>query len=1352
MKKTLLLIVSLLISDYAFSQCMLYPVSLTERINNATVIVEGKVTAKESFWNEAHNLIHTANTVEVYKILSGAKAVSNQIIVITQGGQVGEDYHEVTPSLQLQIGDGGVFMLELAPAAIKLARVATNNQFRVYADQQGFIRFLDVNRTTATDIFNTYTNIANQVYKPITQQKNSSIKLVKSYPAPSQQKTSADPVINSLSPLTINAGNDEILTITGSSFGASQGTSTVKFATADNGGSTYTAAPTASTVSWADGQIRIKVPSGAGTGMVQVVVNGVTVTSTSTITVPFALLNISNKVTQHYDDDGQGGYTFQFFTEYFQNTPAVEAFKRAVQTLRCGTFINWKASTVTSTVDAAVDDGINIVRFDNGAELLPGVLGTCQSYYDCFGSTRVQVKEMDVNFDDGQNWHFGPSNPAFQQYDFESVMLHELGHGHQWGHVNSTSDVMSFNIANGVTKRSLTTNNINAGNTVMGRSTVAPQICSKPLMIKLNTANCVVNAPEANFSGTPTTSCANSATVAFTDLSSGLPTTWKWDFDNNGTTDATTQNPTYTYSMAGDYSVRLIVTNNAGLDTVIKTNYISIGNVQAPYTQNFETALFPPNKWSLTASPQDAVTWTTDTVIGINGTSTICAKMPFSEYGIAPLNQVDNLVSEAVSLAGLTSPVLVFNSAYRYFPDQNNYDTLKIVVSDDCGVTFSTPIFNKSGVALSRNKSHFTSTPYEPTVATEWVKDTISLGAYKDKTVKLKLIAINRFGKNLYIDDIKLMNLLGPPASAKISITAGNDTICQGSSVTFKVKPTNGGSTPSYQWKINGTAVQGATDSVFTSTTLANADKVNCKMTSSLSFVSNSVTESDTITMKVNPADNPSFSYSGTTFCVSGSTNPVPTIMGTAGGVFSSTPNGLTLNSISGKITLASSQLNTYTVSYTTNGICPKTATQQIVITDGNKADFKYTKATYRKCDANPAPVFIRNGKSGSFSAQPSGLSITATTGVVNIANSQPRTYTVTNSVAAQGGCIAVAFDTTITIGAIVSAPTAVSPVKYCKDAVATPLTATGEKLRWYTTATGGTGNTTAPTPNTTVVGTTSYYVSQTIDSCESARERVDVQISTTSLPGTTARSLCKDAAATALTANGTNLKWYTEATGGTGSTTAPIPNTSTIGTINYYVSQTVNGCESGRQKLAVTIIAAPIAAFTASPALTDTLIKGSTVAFTFSGTMGSSPNYKWNFGDGSSLVFTKNASHKFDKVGAFMISLTVTETGCADTLTQGPLVVKDKTTSTVYTRAKDQIKLYPNPTTGVFTLITEQLNTPTTITVMDAMGKLIFETVQSNTAETIVDLTTVADGLYYVKAVSGNKVQIGKLQKIANY
>ncbi|MCC6286550.1 MAG: gliding motility-associated C-terminal domain-containing protein [Chitinophagaceae bacterium] len=69
---------------------------------------------------------------------------------------------------------------------------------------------------------------------------------------------------------------------------------------------------------------------------------------------------------------------------------------------------------------------------------------------------------------------------------------------------------------------------------------------------------------------------------------------------------------------------------------------------------------------------------------------------------------------------------------------------------------------------------------------------------------------------------------------------------------------------------------------------------------------------------------------------------------------------------------------------------------------------------------------------------------------------------------------------------------------------------------------------------------------------------------------------LCLNVPASALRANGTDLKWYNTPTDIAFSTTAPTPPTADTGIAYYYVSQTILGCESPRAKVKVEVIEAP--------------------------------------------------------------------------------------------------------------------------------------------------------------------------------
>ncbi|MBC8327474.1 MAG: S8 family serine peptidase [Planctomycetes bacterium] len=79
--------------------------------------------------------------------------------------------------------------------------------------------------------------------------------------------------------------------------------------------------------------------------------------------------------------------------------------------------------------------------------------------------------------------------------------------------------------------------------------------------------------PVAEFSGTPVTGTAP-LVVDFSDLSTRGPTAWSWDFGDGGS--STQQNPSYTYSAAGTYSVTLVVSNAYGQDTMPKTGYVTV--------------------------------------------------------------------------------------------------------------------------------------------------------------------------------------------------------------------------------------------------------------------------------------------------------------------------------------------------------------------------------------------------------------------------------------------------------------------------------------------------------------------------------------------------------------------------------------------------------------------------------------------------------------------------------------------------------------------------------------------------------------------------------------------------------
>ncbi|WP_397363809.1 choice-of-anchor J domain-containing protein [Olleya sp. R77988] len=90
-------------------------------------------------------------------------------------------------------------------------------------------------------------------------------------------------------------------------------------------------------------------------------------------------------------------------------------------------------------------------------------------------------------------------------------------------------------------------------------------------------------------------------------------------------------------------------------------------------------------------------------------------------------------------------------------------------------------------------------------------------------------------------------------------------------------------------------------------------------------------------------------------------------------------------------------------------------------------------------------------------------------------------------------------YDLEVTYNGVGDVPTVQTPIEYCLNDTAQPLTATPNTnytLTWYTQATGGTGSATALTPDTSIAGSTSYFVAyQDINGCEGPRAEIIVNI-----------------------------------------------------------------------------------------------------------------------------------------------------------------------------------------------------------------------------------------------------------------
>lgn len=168
--------------------------------------------------------------------------------------------------------------------------------------------------------------------------------------------------------------------------------------------------------------------------------------------------------------------------------------------------------------------------------------------------------------------------------------------------------------------------------------------------------------------------------------------------------------------------------------------------------------------------------------------------------------------------------------------------------------------------------------------------------------------------------------------TVSIAITSGTNPTCAGSSLTFTATPTNGGSAPAYQWKVNGVNA-GTNSATFTTSTLTNGQVVTCVMTSNSTCATTPTATSAGITVTVNATVTPAVSIA-----LTAGTNPSAA---GASVTFTATPtNGGTTPSYQWKVsgTNAGTNSPTFTTTTLTNGqivtcvmtsnaVCPSPAT-----------------------------------------------------------------------------------------------------------------------------------------------------------------------------------------------------------------------------------------------------------------------------------------------------------------------------------------------------------------------------------------------------------------------------------------
>ena len=399
-------------------------------------------------------------------------------------------------------------------------------------------------------------------------------------------------------------------------------------------------------------------------------------------------------------------------------------------------------------------------------------------------------------------------------------------------------------------------------------------------------------------------------------------------------------------------------------------------------------------------------------------------------------------------------------------------------------------------------------------------------------------------------------------------------------------------------------------------------------------------------------------------------------------------PPGLTASLSSNVLTISGSPTTAGTYSYTINliGGCQTIIeTGTITVTASNTIILSSATGTNAQTACINSPIanitYATTGATGAVvTGLPTGVSNSWSSNVLTISGTPTAAGVFTYTVNLIGGCSSATTVGTINVSANSVAGTASASSSIFCSGNATTLSLTGNtgSVNWQQSSNGTTGwvnvttgtGATSNTYTTTILSTSTYYRALvTNGSCASIVSNA-LNIIVNEIPAAPEVVFvitCKDVSPITLAAKattGNSLLWYgTNSTGGTGSTTTIIANTSVVGEFNYYVSQiSTAGCESPRSKLAVTV--------NAYPAIPD-IIRDAASNLVSSSTYGN----RWY----KDLVLITDTTQSIKPAAAGSYTIIVTQNYCVSKMSSAYYYV-NTITDVVNLNLNEFIKVYPNP------------------------------------------------------------------------
>lgn len=545
-------------------------------------------------------------------------------------------------------------------------------------------------------------------------------------------------------------------------------------------------------------------------------------------------------------------------------------------------------------------------------------------------------------------------------------------------------------------------------------------------------------------------------------------------------------------------------------------------------------------------------------------------------------------------------------------------------------------------------------------------------------------------------EDYTIIVLPGTTQTPSVAISrTGSTTVCANTSLTFTATPTNGGSAPTYQWKVNGVNV-GTNSPTYTASSWTNGNTITVTMTSNSTCAAQTPVTSPVITLSVAPLPATPGAVSGPTTLCSGATNTY-SVTPVSGNTYTWTlPSGWSGTSTTASISAtAGSSGGVLSVKAVNSCGTSAAVTKSVSVTTVTAPTVSINSSATSTCAGTPVTFTATAANSGTSSTYQWKVN-----GAVRGTNSN----TFTSATLSNGDTVRCYFTTT-------------------NSACATTLSAASNPIvisisPQVTPALTITPSATAPCAGDTVLFTTTAFHSGTAPAYEwkvngtPAGSGASFRLAATT-PATVTCSLTSNAACA---------------------------TTSTVG--------------SNAVTLAVSPVITPSVTVSATPA--GPFTSGQTVVFnaTISGG-GNAHAFQWLrngqvVAGANTASWTAVAGSDFSNGDSIGVRLQSSEACARPGMAQSNALMAVVTPSAVNSILPTDFHLYPNPFRE--TIMISGIQSGDVMTLLDATGKVVLKKAFDQAGQETVSLPPMAAGLYQARFVRRDGQQWGvQLIRLAN-